>query len=525
MHVVMVAAENGAMAGGKVGGMGDVLRDVPRALAGLKHRVTVITPGYKSLIHSNPCTLLMRLQVPFAGRTESVEVFRGKADAGGNLISHYFVEHPLFSACGAGKIYCNDGYGPFATDAYKFALFCAAVGEFLIREDGLPRKPDVIHIHDWHAALLAVLRRFHPGYQALQKFRLVYTIHNLSLQGVRPFADDDSSLFSWFPGLAVDMDLIRDPRYGNCVNLMRCGLNLSDVVHAVSPGYAQEIVQPSDPEHGFFGGEGLEQDLQRLQTGGQLKGILNGCEYGSEKLPRTRWQDLLRLTAESLDSWAAGQQWLPASLYHARHRVSEWQRSRKARCLRLVSITRLTDQKVSLLRQPVTCDGRSEPALDVLLRQLGDDLYIMVGNGDPAHEAFFARAMSEHSNFLFLQGFSEALADALYRAGDLFMMPSSFEPCGISQLLAMRGGTPCIVHHVGGLRDTVVSGVNGFAFSGDSPGLQARAMLDVTRRACELAASDSKAWQQLQEAAQNTRFDWDKSIHEYLRLLYRPQRQ
>lgn len=129
--------------------------------------------------------------------------------------------------------------------------------------------------------------------------------------------------------------------------------------------------------------------------------------------------------------------------------------------------------------------------------------------------------MARHDNFLFLQGFSEELADALYAAGDLFLMPSSFEPCGISQMLAMRAGTPCIVHEVGGLKDTVESGVNGFSFRGDTPSEQAQNMLDTVVTACGTTAKPA-VWLNLRRNASNARFSWEVAVQQYQDLLYTP---
>jgi hypothetical protein len=112
-------------------------------------------------------------------------------------------------------------------------------------------------------------------------------------------------------------------------------------------------------------------------------------------------------------------------------------------------------------------------------------------------------------------------AEALYAAGDLFLMPSSFEPCGISQMLAMRAGTPCIVHHVGGLRDTVIHGSNGFAFTGETPRAQAEAMLGTVRQGCATMARPA-AWAALRKGALATRFTWDDVVRRYVSELYSP---
>jgi len=537
----MIAAENAALTGGKVGGIGDVILDIPGALARLGHQVSVITPAYQQLAQINNSLRLGEFATQFAGHTETVSLYRVQPRHAAHnhpLVNHYLLDHPLFAACGAGTIYCHDDQAPFATDANKFAFFCTAVCDWLIADE--LHRPDVLHLHDWHAAMVAVLRRLHPRYTGLLDIHTVYTIHNLSLQGIRPLRGEFSTLESWHSQLLAALDTsidigieqITDPRYADCINLMRCGLLLSDRVHAVSPGYALEIQQPNDQQRAFVGGEGLEQDLQRLAAGNRLFGILNGCEYTEVSVDTStrflsdlqRRTQLFSLIDKSLKQWADHQSFVPASLFFAACRQAEWQRKRKPAPVCVVSIGRLTEQKVSLLLQPVPAQRRdqhiSESALSHLLASLADGIFILMGSGDRAMEQFCTRMMQEHNNFLYLQGFSEELADLVYTVGDLFLMPSSFEPCGISQMLAMRAGVPCIVHRVGGLKDTVIHGVNGFVFSGNSREEQVSDMLDCTSAAIQLARSDNESWHQIRKNAASARFRWDDVLQDFVKKLY-----
>src|SRR5690606_339552 len=150
MHIVMVAAENGTLPGAKVGGIGDVIRDVPHALAKRGHQVTVITPGYQALSELPGAALQQVFTVNFSSAPESVELFLIDTPAEPVSVRHIVLEHPLFAACGAGRIYCHDAFEPFATDASKFALFCLAVCHALAT--GAVPDADVLHLHDWHAA-------------------------------------------------------------------------------------------------------------------------------------------------------------------------------------------------------------------------------------------------------------------------------------------------------------------------------------------------------------------------------------
>ncbi len=252
----MIAAENGVLKGAKVGGMADVIRDAPRALARRGHRVTVLTPGYQALSKLPGARLQHTLTVDFSGALEKLELFHIDTPDEPPTVRHLVLEHPLFGACGAGHIYCHDAFEPFATDANKFALFCQAACYALVT--GAIERADVLHLHDWHAALVLLLREAHSAYHALQDIPAVYTAHNLSLQGVRPFADNWSSPGHWFAGLKYAKKQVADPAYPGCINLMRTGINLADKVHIVSPTYAVEILQPSRPELGLYRGEGLE---------------------------------------------------------------------------------------------------------------------------------------------------------------------------------------------------------------------------------------------------------------------------
>jgi starch synthase len=185
----------------------------------------------------------------------------------------------------------------------------------------------------------------------------------------------------------------------------------------------------------------------------------------------------------------------------------------------LLSVGRVVGQKVGLLLQPLE---DHETALDALLDALGDrGLFILLGSGEPALERRLAAVAARHANFLLLRGYDEALSEALYGASDLFLMPSSFEPCGISQLLAMRAGVPCLVHGVGGLADTVTHGGTGFVFDGGTPLLQAEAMVTMLRRALSLREDDAPSWSAMCRAAGAQRFSWRRAARAYIEELYR----
>ncbi|MGB5325188.1 MAG: glycosyltransferase [Pseudomonadales bacterium] len=186
----------------------------------------------------------------------------------------------------------------------------------------------------------------------------------------------------------------------------------------------------------------------------------------------------------------------------------------------VTSIGRLTAQKMQLLQHAMS-DGRS--ALDHLLERLGDaGILILLGSGDPVYEAFLRKCAARARNLVYLQGYSDTLVDDLYASGDLFLMPSLYEPCGISQMLAMRAGQPCLVHSVGGLADTVQDAKNGFAFSGADIADSAAAMLDRFDAVVQLRSNEAAKWKKIASAAQKSRFTWESAAESYLDLLYAP---
>ena len=147
-------------------------------------------------------------------------------------------------------------------------------------------------------------------------------------------------------------------------------------------------------------------------------------------------------------------------------------------------------------------------------------MILILGSGDPDLEQMLLQQTRQLPNVLFLHGYSEKLAAPLYRAGDLFLMPSSFEPCGISQMLAMRDAQPCVVHGVGGLKDTVEDGVTGFVFGGYSPDMQADDFVMTTERALALRSFDPIRWEEIRRAAAAKRFDWATSAQSTIDTLY-----
>ena len=483
------------------------MRDLPAALGELGWNVTVLTPSYGHF-HTLPgARHLGSVQIEFRLAREKLGVYVVPGSAAG--VRNIVFDHEGFDSQGGNIIYSEDGpTRPFASDASKFALFGAAAAAWI---EKLDQQPDVVHLHDWHAAFYLLLRHYADHYEHLRNIPTVFTIHNLSYQGTRPLKGDESALEAWFPGLRYEPDEVADPVHDDCINPMAMAIRLVDRISTVSPTYADEICRPSDPEHGFIGGEGLEGLLTAARDKARLVGILNGCYYDGPKGRRPGWQRVLGMIADQLEAW-------PDKEAHrvAARTLAKLPKRRPAHVL--TSIGRLVSQKASLFFEK-TPDG--PPAIDQLLDQLGKKgVLILLGSGEKTYEDAMLDAAKRHENLLFLCGYSEALADPLYRAGDLFLMPSSFEPCGISQMLAMRAAQPCVVHGVGGLKDTVNHGRSGFVFGGDTTSEQAGQFVASVERALELKADDHDQWQKICIRAASARFSWSQSARETVEKLY-----
>ncbi|MCL1126622.1 glycogen synthase [Shewanella surugensis] len=571
----MLAAENGAILGAKVGGMADVIRDLPAALSAVDIVADMIMPNYGFLAQSVNAQPLAEISVSFADEPLTVMIY---------CIPHpkvehckvYFVEHAKLQNDNGGIYSQGHAYRPFAQDATKFALFCLSVA--VVLKEGVIALPDRVHLHDWHMGMFAFLRAFDPHFILLKAIPCVFSIHNLALQGARPLTDDPDSLSSWYPSLfellsQKQKNKVIDVNYLDCINPMRAGIVLSDKVHLVSPSYAKEVLKPSNHRFGFFGGEGLEADLKQKVKAGQVVGILNACVYDEPEYALTAqlqlelsiehallltpslpenvmisravsvttnkpsvWQaqsaklsditKLIFLAERALLTWLAmGDKVSPQDSIALNRITRLWRRLNTGwqPDFIMTSVGRLTDQKMLILRQPYQKEGVKtitvlEAVLDIFLAKRPNGLFFLIGSGDSDIANEFKVLAAKYHQFIFLNGYNEALADSLYRLGDLFLMPSSFEPCGISQMLAMRSGQVCLVHGVGGLKDTVSNNKTGFVFKGATLTEQSEQLLQIFDKA--LNSVGTAKWLSMQKNAKKQRFLWSDIAAQYQTDLY-----
>ncbi len=535
---MMAAAENDAIHA-KIGGFADVVRDVPPALVripGLDCRVSTLLPSHGYLHQGEGSREIATFPFAFAGSLRRATLYEIPAlpDLRHPKISHFVIDSELFRTIDPVTqqpvIYCDDPSSrPFATDATKYASFCAAAAQAL--NTGCLGKFDCLHLHEWHTAFLLILRRFDKSLTALRAARVAFTIHNLVIQGMRPLRGDSSSLEAWYPNLAYDEASLRDPEYRSCVNPMAVGIRFADAVHVVSPSYAEEVLKPSRPSRNhahcyFYGGEGLESDLRHARSQNRLFGILNGCEYGrDDEIPprdhRTYMEMLVTLKTFVQESCGERlTEFEQLALERLEGLLNADQRPRVV----MTSVTRVVDQKVKLMC-PLAPDGDDigpQPsALQRILEALaGNGVYIVLGAGDHHREQELLDLSRRLSNFAFVHGYSDQCAAALYEAGDIFLMPSTFEPCGISQMLAMKAGQPCVVHERGGLRDTVSHGVSGFSFDGETEQEQADQFVETTVQAARLKLEHPARFDKICTTAAAKRFLWKDSARRYATNLY-----
>lgn len=479
MRVLFATAEVSPIA--KTGGLGDVCGSLPKALAALGHEVVVLMPYYRQAHdwlkrNSVELTPLARTTIAWANWTAEA-TFLGTT-LPGTAIPLILVANDYFFD--REQIYSNRADG-FDDALHRYTFFCRAI----IRGcELLGIHPDIVHAHDWHAALLPVY--LHSGLRGSDNFRntrSVYTIHNLNYQGnagADGFAVTGLHSRYWAP------DALE--HFGQ-VNAMKGGIIFADRVTTVSPNYAREM---QSSEHGA----GLDGLLRIVSH--KLGGIVNGIDM-EEWNPAT---DPL-LPAQFSPGDLRGKAFVKEAL--TREARLPYEPFRPI----LSVISRLVDQKGFQLLLPI---------LHRLLE--GGAQVVILGSGDSHYEEAFREVARRHPDRCSVRiGFDNALAHRIYAGSDMLLMPSIYEPCGLNQMYALRYGTIPIVRLTGGLVDTVVpfDGGNahvatGFGFHSAHP----EALLTATWQAMH-TFRDQATWSRLQQNGMHVDFSWERSAREYVR--------
>ncbi|HIA14277.1 MAG TPA: glycogen synthase [Nitrospirales bacterium] len=531
-HVLMVAAECRDIA--TAGGLGDVVRELSKAIHRRGILVSIAMPYYGVVTKS--AVSLGKFKVPFGNRSWEVEWFRCTLDGA----TIYLLRKREFFDGRNKTVYIHSRQHPFEDDGRRFAFFSSAVLAF-IQQYAQLRSVDTLHCHDWHTGALFTLLKYDPRYKDLsERVRTVFTIHNLEYQGVRPFSSRIRrrwfAFSDWFPSLYPSLKAsgaihdLRNPKPPlRWFNPMRAAVQLSDHVNTVSPSYALELTRADNPKLNFSGGRGLEHDIARRKRQRRFHGILNGLDHaihtpstlrpafdvtmpGWEKIRMQHKYALIqqlpsKITqfqqAGRLPTWNAKELTTQLSTYH----VSEW----VARPL-VIMVTRAADQKIKMLMEK----HHGKPLLEHILHR--DLSLLILATGE--RERILSNIVNLHPNAIFICAFERTLARRIYAAGDLFLMPSDFEPCGISQLISMRYGCLPLVHGIGGLQDTVDHNATGFVFTGNTRARTRQALLETLDAALHRFIHDRRRWRQMQRQAMQARFDWTASIEQYLALYF-----
>jgi starch synthase len=467
MNILMVASEATPFA--KTGGLADVLGALPAALQARGEQTAVVLPAYRQNQYPNEPRVAYRgLWVPI-GSGYLVDIYQ-TTERG---VTFYSVDcPPLFDRegiYGAGGADYPDNYIRFAV----LSMASVGVARYLFR-------PQIIHVHDWQAALAPVYIRQHfGGDPTFSGVKILFTIHNLGYQGIfgpeaLPLIGLDSRLFN-----PAQLEF-----FGR-LNLMKGGIAFADAVSTVSKGYAREI---QTPEYGF----GLDGFLRQH---GPIYGIVNGVDY-------VEWNpehDPFIARNYSVDDLSGKRECKRALVEELGLASADSKRP-------LIGIvSRLAAQKgIDLIAE-------------IASRLLGEDVQLAVlGSGDPPYESMFQRLADAYPDQVAVRiGYDDALSHRIEAGADMFLMPSRYEPCGLSQIYSLRYGTLPVVRATGGLDDTIDEGT-GFKFRDFS----GEALLDALGTALK-AFGDRDRWVAMMRRGMRKDFSWSSAAVEYLALYQR----
>ncbi len=458
----------------KVGGLADVAGTLPLALRRLGADARLLMPlyGFVRKRFGDRLRSLGSLEVAMGWRRQYCGLFVLEEKG----MPCYFLENEYYF--GHDRVYIEYGF-----DIERFSFFQRAAATVLDRLEGF--RPDVVHGHDWQCGMLPLLlRRDHADREPAPKS--VLTIHNLKYQGVHG-RDAVADFMGLDPSEMAEDGILHngDP------NFLKTGIVYAHAITTVSPTYAREIMTP-------YYGEGLDCLLRTHRD--KLRGILNGIDTDAYDPSK---DDCLP-ARYSLRNWRKGKAACRQDV------MEEMGLAPNPDGPLAVMISRLVDQK----------------GLDLLIRVL-DDLMAtglslaILGTGDPYYERLLSDAAARYPGRLSIRiAYHDPLARRLYAGSDLFLMPSLFEPCGLSQMIAMRYGSLPVVRETGGLKDTVTPfnrftcEGNGFSFMN----INAHEFLYTVQAACRLHRDDPDAFRALVRSAMASDFSWTVSARSYLDL-------
>ena len=457
----------------KTGGLADVAGSLPSALAEQGAEVAVVLPLYQKVREKFGDALQFVCYdfVDVAWRHSYCGLFTAEKDG----VTFYFLDNEQY--------FDRPNLYGYDDDKERFAFFSRAVVKML---DHMKFWPDVIHCNDWQTALIPIyLNDDGVREDRYRTIRTALTIHNIEYQG-RYGRDTLGDIFGLDQGWANDGTIIMD----NDVNLLKGAILCADAINAVSPSYANEL------KLSYFAHR-LENIIRQCDY--KLSGVLNGIDlklYNPETDTRiASTYSLADLSGKAVD---------------------------KAALQKMLGLQEENDTPILAIVSRLV----SHKGLDLICEVLHDIMelpvqLVILGKGDEKYEEFFRWAAQQYPGRMSVQlDYNEALSMAIYSGADLFLMPSKSEPCGLSQMIAMRYGTVPIVRETGGLRDSVQpyeawrDAGNGFTFANYSSG----DMLYVIREAVNLYKNEPEAFARLRARAMESDFSWTRSANAYLNI-------
>ena len=452
------------------GGLGDVAGSLPQALRKRLIGCRVVMPMYDTIKQElkDKMTFITNISVPVAWRRQYCGIFQAKHEG----VIYYFIDNQYY--------FKRDTIYGHYDDAERFTFFARAVLEILPVIDF---KPDIIHCNDWQSALTPVFySAFYSKDPWYHGIKTVFTIHNIQYQGTYGM-----ELVGDVVGLTPDTAGLVE--YDGDVNFMKGAIECANKVTTVSPSYANEILDP-------WYSHGLDTILKERQW--KLQGILNGIDVINYD-PETDKAIAKNYTVKDVKK---GKAVCKADLQ------KELGLPERADVPVIGIVSRLVSHKGLDLIKGI---------LDELLYTT-DVQFAIVGSGDWQYENFFKEMAAKYPDKVGVKiGFIPALARKVYAGADLFLMPSKSEPCGLSQMVALRYGTVPIVRETGGLRDSITDSGdgagNGFTFKT----YNAHDMLGAIRRGLD-AYANAEYWDTLVERAIECDYSWGKSAGEYIKM-------
>lgn len=490
MHIVHFASELAPIA--KVGGLADVLLGLCRELSWKGHDIDIVIPKYDCM--NSDEIRDMTIEIPdylsfYDGEWHHNTVWVGWVE---NLKVYFIEPHTPRHFFNRGCFYgCED-------DVERYLYFTRAALDFMALAQ---IEPDILHLHDWQTAVAAPLKKEVFDAKGLKKPSVVFTIHNIEYQGKCQLPDiervglNDKTLLS--------REKMGDNYDATLVNLLKGGIHYSDFITTVSPSYAREVLTPE-------GGRGLEKNL--LQNQNKFKGILNGIDYSFWNPEIDRYLPA-HFSSREMPNSKKDHNTLDRKAYIKKVLRENLTLADSHKPL-LGCVTRLVPQKgVELIKQ----------AMKYMIKNGGQ--FVLLGSSPiPAINAEFhdlKHSYDTHPDVHLILHHQEDLAHLIYAASDMFIVPSLFEPCGLTQMIALKYGSIPIVRRTGGLGDTIFdidysdrpeTERNGYVFDHpDKTGVES-----ALSRAVDCWFHNPEKWRQLVMHGMQIDFSWNKPADEYL---------